>query len=61
MNARFFYDAVDVALIDHLDVQTDPDQDERNRQRAREVIERMGEKWCFYRKPTNVKQLRKKA
>ena len=45
---RFLYDATDARLIDGQGLPVDPELAERNRQRAKDVIRAMGEKWCCH-------------
>jgi anti-anti-sigma regulatory factor len=46
--SRFLYDYMDSIVLDGQGVQPDPELAARNLVRAREVIKRMGEKWCLH-------------
>ena len=51
---RFLYDAADACMIDGLGLPINAEADARNRERAKEVIARMGPKWCCYRAPDRL-------
>lgn len=46
---RFLYEQADSAVIDGNGLQPDPELTARNLERAKEVIEKMGAKWVFYK------------
>ena len=45
---RFLYDRMDAPVIDGKGIQPDPELAARNLERAREVIAKMGSKWCCF-------------
>lgn len=45
---RFVYGVMDSMVIDGTGLQPDPELSARNLERAREVIAKMGKKWCLH-------------
>jgi len=45
---RFMFDRIDAPMIDGTGIQPDPELMQRNVERAKEVIARMGSKWCCW-------------
>jgi gas vesicle protein len=44
----FLFDRMDAPMIDGTGIQPDPELMQRNLDRAKEVIARMGSKWCCW-------------
>jgi len=45
---RFLFDRQDAVMIDGTGIHPDPELVARNAERAREIIQKMGPKWCCW-------------
>jgi hypothetical protein len=55
---RFLYEKADSHVIDGLGLQPDPELAARNLARAKEVIAKMGNRWCLHPDAVSTNQRR---